>query len=294
MLAEAAERWPIVSKTFEEASEILQYDLWAICRDGPARSLNRTDVTQPALLTASVALWRVWQEQGGAQPAYLAGHSLGEYSALVVAGSLAFGEAVDLVRVRGEAMQSAVPPGGGAMAAVLGLDDDLVITICQDHVALGVVEAVNFNAPGQVVISGSGTAVEAVSEACRDAGAKRVMPLDVSVPSHCTLMQPAADRMAGALAGCGVSDATIPVIQNVSAAAVTDASVILDNLYWQLISPVRWTQSIRFMGEKSVSTLAECGPGKVLSGLVRRIDRNLNCFPTETPDQMETALERCR
>ena len=294
MLSEAADQWSVVGKTFEEASGVLGYDLWQVCQEGPAESLNRTDVTQPALLTAGVALWRVWNERGGAQPAFLAGHSLGEYSALVAAGSVSFTDAVELVRVRGEAMQSAVPANGGRMAAILGLDDDQIIAICQDHVADGVVEAVNFNAPGQVVIAGAQAAVDKVADACREAGAKRVMPLDVSVPSHCALMQPAADRMAGALAGCTVSDAAIPVVQNVSAAAFTDAGTIRENLYWQLISPVRWTESVRYMAEQGVTAMAECGPGKVLSGLVRRIDRNLGCFPTETPAQMESALEGCR
>ena len=294
MLSEAADQWSVVGKTFEEASGVLGYDLWKLCQEGPADSLNQTDVTQPALLTGGVALWRVWNELGGPEPQFLAGHSLGEYSALVAAGSISFTDAVELVRVRGEAMQSAVPAGDGRMAAILGLDEDQIIAICQDHVADGVVEAVNFNAPGQVVIAGAGTAVDKVADACREAGAKRVMPLDVSVPSHCALMQPAADRMAGALAGCSVSDASIPVVQNVSAAAVTEASVIRENLYWQLISPVRWTASVRYMAEQGVTAMAECGPGKVLSGLVRRIDRNLDCFPTETPKQMESALEGCR
>lgn len=294
MLAEASLHWPVVKSTFEEASDVLRYDLWRLCQDGPEASLNRTEITQPALLTAGVALWRVWQEKDGPAPAFLAGHSLGEYGALVAAGCLDFHEAVDLVRIRGEAMQSAVAPGEGAMAAILGLDDDQIISICQEHVAQGVVEAVNFNAPGQVVIAGTYTAVEAVSRACRDAGAKRVIPLDVSVPSHCALMQPAADRMAGALAGCSVGDAIIPVVQNMCASAVTEASIIRENLYWQLISPVRWTESVRFMMEHDISSMAECGPGKVLSGLARRIDRNLDCFPTETPTQMETALEGCR
>jgi len=294
MLSEAAERWSVVGKTFEEASGVLGYDLWKVCQEGPQESLNRTDVTQPALLAGSVALWRVWNELGGAEPGFLAGHSLGEYSALVAAGSIGFADAIELVRVRGEAMLSAVPSGDGRMAAILGLDDERIIAICQDHVADGVVEAVNFNAPGQVVIAGGRAAVDKVAEACREAGAKRVMPLDVSVPSHCALMQPAADRMAGALAGCSVSDAAIPVVQNVSATAVTDADLIRENLYWQLISPVRWTDSVRYMAEQGVTAMAESGPGKVLSGLVRRIDRDLGCFPTETPAQMESALESCR
>ncbi|TDT39364.1 [acyl-carrier-protein] S-malonyltransferase [Halospina denitrificans] len=294
MLSEAAEQWSIVGKTFDEASEVLGYNLWKVCQEGPQESLNRTDITQPALLASSVALWRVWNELGGPEPGFLAGHSLGEYSALVAAGSIGFADAVELVRVRGEAMLGAVPSGDGRMAAILGLDDERIIAICQDHVADGVVEAVNFNAPGQVVIAGGRAAVDKVADACREAGAKRVMPLDVSVPSHCALMQPAADRMAGALAGCSVSDAAIPVVQNVSAAAVTDANMIRENLYWQLISPVRWTDSVRYMAEQGVTAMAESGPGKVLSGLARRIDRNLGCFPTETPAQMESALEGCR
>lgn len=294
MLSEAADQWSVVGRTFEEASGVLGYDLWQVCQEGPEETLNRTDVTQPALLTASVALWRVWQEKDAPEPQFLAGHSLGEYSALVAAGSIGFTDAVELVRVRGEAMQSAVGPGQGRMAAILGLDDERIIQICQDHVSDGVVEAVNFNAPGQVVIAGARAAVDKVAEACREAGAKRVMPLDVSVPSHCALMQPAADRMAGALAGCSVSDAGIPVVQNVSATAVTDANTIRENLYWQLISPVRWTESVRYMAEQGVTTMAECGPGKVLSGLARRIDRSLGCFPTETPAQMESAVESCR
>lgn len=294
MLSEAADQWSVVGRTFEEASGVVGYDLWQVCQEGPEETLNRTDVTQPALLTASVALWRVWQEKDAPEPQFLAGHSLGEYSALVAAGSIGFTDAVELVRVRGEAMQSAVGPGQGRMAAILGLDDERIIQICQDHVSDGVVEAVNFNAPGQVVIAGARAAVDKVAEACREAGAKRVMPLDVSVPSHCALMQPAADRMAGALAGCSVSDAGIPVVQNVSATAVTDANTIRENLYWQLISPVRWTESVRYMAEQGVTTMAECGPGKVLSGLARRIDRSLGCFPTETPAQMESAVESCR
>ncbi|KAA8984342.1 ACP S-malonyltransferase [Halospina sp. K52047b] len=294
MLDEAAAEWPLVGQTFEQASGVLGYDLAELCRQGPAEELNRTDVTQPALLTASVALWRVWQDLGGPRPDYLAGHSLGEYSALVAAGCLDFADAVDLVRIRGDAMRHAVPEGAGRMAAILGLDDEAVISLCQEHVSEGVVEAVNFNAPGQVVIAGSATAVDRVIERAREEGAKKVMPLDVSVPSHCALMQPAADRMAGALAGVSVQDAAIPVVQNVTAGVVTDAASIRENLYWQLISPVRWTESVRYMGEQGVGVMAECGPGKVLSGLARRIDRSMGCHPTETPEQMTKALEAVR
>lgn len=294
MLDEAAAEWPLVGQTFEQASEVLGYDLAELCRQGPAEQLNRTDVTQPALLTASIALWHVWRDLGGPSPDYLAGHSLGEYSALVVAGCLSFTDAVDLVRIRGDAMRHAVPQGKGRMAAIIGLDDEAVISLCQEHVAHGVVEAVNFNAPGQVVIAGSVNAVDQVLERAREEGAKKVMPLDVSVPSHCALMQPAADRMAGALAGVSVQDAVIPVVQNVTAGAVTDAATIRENLYWQLISPVRWTESVRYMAEQSVGVMAECGPGRVLSGLVRRIDRALGCHPTDTPEQMTKALEAVR
>ena len=294
MLDEAAAEWPLVGQTFEQASQVLGYDLAAICRDGPAEELNRTDVTQPALLTASVALWRVWNELGGPRPDFLAGHSLGEYSALVAAECLDFSDAVDLVRIRGDAMRHAVPEGEGRMAAIIGLEDDAVISLCQEHVAEGVVEAVNFNAPGQVVIAGAANAVDSVTERAREEGARKVMPLDVSVPSHCALMQPAADRMAGALAGVNVHDAAIPVVQNVTAAGVTDSATIRENLYWQLISPVRWTDSVRFMGEQGVSVMAECGPGRVLSGLVKRIDRSIGCHPTDTPEQMQKALEAVR
>ncbi|MEQ6885177.1 ACP S-malonyltransferase [Salicola sp. Rm-C-2C1-2] len=294
MLDEAAAEWPLVGQTFEQASDVLGYDLAALCREGPAEELNRTDITQPALLTASVALWRVWRELGGPVPDYLAGHSLGEYSALVAAGCLDFADAVELVGIRGDAMRHAVPQGEGRMAAIIGMDGEAVISLCQEHVAEGVVEAVNFNAPGQVVIAGSLNAVNSVIERAREEGAKKVTPLDVSVPSHCTLMQPAADRMAGALAGVSVQDAAIPVVQNVSAGAVTDAGTIRDNLYWQLISPVRWSESVRFMAEQGVSVMTECGPGRVLSGLIRRIDRNIGCHPTDTPEQMGKALEAVR
>ncbi len=294
MLADAAERWDLVADTFAEAADVLGYDLWHTVQQGPAETLNRTEVTQPALLTASVALWRVWAHEGGPAPAYVAGHSLGEYSALVAAGSLAFRDAVELVQIRGEAMQTAVPAGEGRMAAIMGLEDDQVVAICQDLANEGIVEAVNFNAPGQVVIAGATASVERAIEVCKAAGAKRALPLDVSVPSHCALMQPAADRMAGALAGYSVNDASIPVIQNVSAAAVTDAATIRENLYWQLISPVRWTASVQSMASMDVEALVECGPGKVLTGLTKRIERKLPCYPMETPEQLEQALNSCR
>ncbi len=290
MLADTAQRWPVVKQTFQEASEVLGYDLWKLSQEGPAEELNRTTVTQPALLTASVALWRCWEQEGGARPECLAGHSLGEYSALVVAQSLTFVDAVGLVQTRAQAMQSAVPEGEGLMAAIIGLEDAAVAEICREQAGHEVVEAVNFNSPGQVVIAGNRSAVERTIEACRDAGARRAMALDVSVPSHCSLMQPAAQKLEAALAEASVQSASIPVIQNATAEATTDATRIRENLAQQLVSPVRWTESVRDAMAPRIDALVECGPGKVLTGLVKRIDRQLPCFPTATPELVDRAL----
>jgi len=290
MLAEAAERWPLVKTTFEEASDVLGYDLWSLCQNGPEAELNATTVTQPALLAASTALWRCWQQEGGDTPAMLAGHSLGEYSALVAAGSLSFADAVRLVKLRGEAMQTAVPAGEGSMAAILGLDDDRVLTCCEEVAGHQVVTAVNFNAPGQVVIAGHSEAVDRAIAACKEAGAKRAMALPVSVPSHCELMAPAAEVMAQALTEIAISDARIPVVQNVSAEATTLASTLADNLVKQLHSPVRWTDSVRALAAAGCETIYECGPGKVLAGLSKRIERTMPCQPLESPDALMAAL----
>lgn len=291
MLAEAAEAWPIVAKTFSEASQVLGFDLWSICQNGPEEELNSTAVTQPALLTASVALWRQWFVAGGERPDFLAGHSLGEYSALVAAESLNFFDAVKLVRLRGELMQNAVPAGQGSMAAVLGLEDDVVIAACEDAAEDEVVAAVNFNSPGQVVIAGNASAVERAIEICKGKGAKRALPLPVSVPSHCDLMKPAADELAKALEDVSFNDAVIPVVQNVSAAPEQDRDALKDNLLRQLYSPVQWTDSIRYLTEEGVSVAAECGAGKVLAGLAKRIDRNLATFGIENPDSLKKALD---
>ncbi|TVP52431.1 MAG: [acyl-carrier-protein] S-malonyltransferase [Halomonadaceae bacterium] len=290
MLRESATQNPLVKSTFNEASEVLGYDLWQLCQEGPEERLNSTEVTQPAILTASVALWRCWQSAEGLTPAMVAGHSLGEYSALVAAGSLDFADAVALVQKRALAMQAAVPQGQGSMAAILGLDDAQVQVACESAAQGQVVSAVNFNAPGQVVIAGHRDAVERAILACKEAGAKRAMALPVSVPSHCTLMFPAADVMAQALAVTQVRDAVIPVVQNVSAEATSDASVIADNLVKQLVSPVLWTDSVRSLAATGCNTLIECGPGRVLGGLVKRIDRQLTCLPLETPEQLQAAL----
>lgn len=292
MMAEACDTWPIVRQTFAEASDVLGYDLEDLCKNGPEDKLNRTAVTQPALLTASVALWRQWATgEECAKPGFLAGHSLGEYSALVAAESLRFLDAVKLVRLRGELMQEAVPEGEGRMAAILGLSDEDVEAVCKEAAENDVVEAVNFNAPGQVVIAGQTAAVDRAIALSKEKGAKRAMPLAVSVPSHCALMRDAAEELRRELEGVSFNDAVIPVVQNVCAQSVTDKDVLLDNLVQQLYSPVRWSESIQALASYGVTHLVECGPGKVLSGLVKRIDRSMTCLQMETPDAMKAAKE---
>ncbi|MBD3640814.1 MAG: ACP S-malonyltransferase [Marinobacter sp.] len=291
MLSDAAEAWPIINKTFAEASNVLGYDLWQLCQKGPAEELNQTTVTQPALLTASVALWRQWFVAGGRAPSFVAGHSLGEYSALVAAESLDFIEAVKLVRLRGELMQQAVPAGEGKMAAILGLDDADVVAACESAAQGDVVSAVNFNAPGQVVIAGSAAAVDRAIEACKEQGARKAMPLPVSVPSHCALMKGAAEELAEALNEVRFNDAVIPVVQNVHASAETDADKLKANLLKQLYSPVLWTDSVRKLVSEGVEMAVECGTGKVLAGLIKRIDRSLPVYGIEDPDSLAKALE---
>lgn len=291
MLATAAESWPIIEKTFSEASDILGYDLWHLCQHGPAEELNQTTVTQPALLTASVALWRQWFVAGGKAPDFLAGHSLGEYSALVAAESLNFFDAIKLVRLRGELMQTAVPAGEGKMAAIIGLEDDDVIAACSEAANGDVVSAVNFNAPGQVVIAGSAAAVERAIEACKARGARKAMPLPVSVPSHCALMKGAAEELAAALDEVSFNDAVIPVVQNVTATVAQDSNTLKSNLVKQLYSPVLWTDTIRELVAKEVGIAVECGAGKVLAGLAKRIDRDLSVYGIEEPDALAKASD---
>ncbi|MFQ3185202.1 MAG: [acyl-carrier-protein] S-malonyltransferase [Marinomonas primoryensis] len=273
MLADLAEKHDIIERTFAEASAILGYDLWNLVQND-AEQLSQTDNTQPALLTASVALWRLWEQEGGLKPTYVVGHSLGEYSALVCAGVVAFTDAVALVKLRGEYMLQAVPAGEGAMAAIIGLDDDKVITACDS--ASGVVSAVNFNSPGQVVIAGHVAAVEEAMVNAKEAGAKRALPLPVSVPSHCELMIPAGKKLAEKLESITFSVPTCTLIQNVTAQAVSDPAIIKSNLVSQLSEPVLWTQSIALLSELGVTATVECGPGKVLSGLNKRIIKGLN------------------
>ncbi|OEC36068.1 [acyl-carrier-protein] S-malonyltransferase [Pseudomonas cuatrocienegasensis] len=284
MLAELGAQHALIGETFAEASAALGYDLWALTQQGPEEQLNQTDKTQPAILTASVALWRLWLAQGGAQPAFVAGHSLGEYSALVAAGSLPFAEAVKLVELRGQLMQQAVPAGQGGMAAILGLEDADVLAACAEAAQGEVVSAVNFNAPGQVVIAGSAAAVVRAIEACKARGAKRAMPLPVSVPSHCELMRPAAERFAEAVAAIAWQTPQIPLVQNVSAAVVADLEALTGNLLAQLYSPVRWVESMVCLAENGVTDLVECGPGKVLSGLNKRCVKGINTHNLDTPD----------
>lgn len=276
MLADLYAAYPVVQQTFSEASKALGYDLWAVVESDSDGRLNKTEVTQPAILTASVAIFRVLAEQPNYQaPSIMAGHSLGEYSALVCAGALAFADAVKLVALRGEAMQAAVPEGTGAMAAVIGLDDAAIALACEQSAENEVVAPVNYNSPGQVVIAGNKAAVERASEACKAAGAKRVLPLSVSVPSHCALMQPAAEALAEALQTIVIQVPNIPVVHNVNVNVATSAEDIRQALIEQLYSPVRWTETVQHMATLEVTHLFEVGPGKVLTGLTKRIDKTL-------------------
>ncbi|PKQ40040.1 [acyl-carrier-protein] S-malonyltransferase [Pseudomonas sp. YY-1] len=289
MLAGHGAQQKLVLDTFGEASEALGYDLWALTQQGPEEQLNQTDKTQPAILTASVALWRLWQAENGAKPAFVAGHSLGEYSALVAAGSIAFADAVKLVERRGQLMQQAVPAGQGGMAAILGLEDADVLAACAEAAQGDVVSAVNFNAPGQVVIAGSAAAVERAIEACKARGAKRAMALPVSVPSHCALMKPAAERFAESVEALSWQAPQIPLVQNVSAAVVSDLATLKADLLAQLCSPVRWVESMVRLSEQGVTELVECGPGKVLGGLNKRCVKGINTYNLDTPDAFAAA-----
>ncbi|MBE9396285.1 ACP S-malonyltransferase [Pontibacterium sp. N1Y112] len=290
MLAELAEANPVIKSTFAEASEVLGYDLWDLVQNGPAEDLNQTDRTQPALLTAGVALWRLWQEKGGEQPSVMAGHSLGEYTALVCAGAIDFADGVNLVKLRGEFMQQAVPAGTGAMAAILGLADDAIEAACEAAAEGDVVSPVNYNCPGQIVIAGEKAAVERAIDKCKEAGAKRAIPLPVSVPSHCALMKPAAEKMAAELAHIEVKLPAIPVLQNVEASVAESVEQLKDNLLAQLYSPVLWTKSVQAMVEQGVESTVECGPGKVLSGLNKKVHKPLSVVAINEPAGLDKAL----
>ena len=281
----------VVEATFDEASAALGQDLWAMMNGSDAATINETVNTQPLMLAAGVATYRAYLEAGGKTPAVVAGHSLGEYSALVAAGALSFADAVKLVRLRAELMQSAVPQGVGAMAAVLGLDDDQVQAICAQAAQGEVVEAVNFNSPGQVVIAGNVAAVERAMAAAKEAGAKRALPLPVSVPSHCSLMKPAAEKLAEALQNVAIHTPQIRVIHNADVAAYDDADKIKDALVRQLYSPVRWTETVNALVAEGIAESAECGPGKVLAGLAKRINKEAACTALTNAEQVAVFIE---
>lgn len=281
-----------IRDTFAEASDALGFDLAAMVADGPAEALNQTINTQPAMLAAGVAVYRLWLARGGAQPALMAGHSLGEYTALACAGALGFADALKLVRLRAEAMQSAVPEGVGAMAAVLGLDDDTVRAVCAESAQGEVLEAVNFNSPGQVVIAGHKAAVDRGCALAKERGAKRALPLPVSVPSHCALMKPAAEKLLIALNAIEVKAPRVPVIHNADVASHSDPTAIRDALARQLYSPVRWVESMQAMAAQGVTRIAECGPGKVLAGLNKRILDNVPTLALADAAALAAALEQ--
>ena len=292
MLAELAGDYPIVQETFKQASEVLGYDLWQLVQEGPAEELNKTWQTQPALLTASVAVYRVWQQKyPELKPEVMAGHSLGEYSALVCAGVLDFQDAVKLVELRGKLMQQAVPEGTGAMYAIIGLDNDAIINACKQAEQGEVVSAVNFNSPGQIVIAGAKAAVERAAALCKEAGAKRALPLAVSVPSHCALMKPAADQLSVSLESITLKEASVSVLNNVDVKNEIEADAIRNALVRQLYSPVRWTETVEKMAQNGVEVLVEVGPGKVLNGLTKRIVDSLQAVSVNDVKSLDSVEE---
>ncbi len=281
----------VVKATFDEASAALGQDLWAMMNGEDAEIIGQTVNTQPLMLAAGVATYRAYSAAGGKEPAVVAGHSLGEYTALVAAGALDFADAVKLVRLRAELMQNAVPQGVGAMAAILGLEDEQLKVICAEAAQGEVVEAVNFNSPGQVVIAGNAAAVERAMEAAKAAGAKRALPLPVSVPSHCSLMKPAAEKLAEALKSVNIRTPQIRVIHNADVASYDDADKIKDALVRQLYSPVRWTETVNALVAEGVTESAECGPGKVLAGLAKRINKEAVCSALTNAEQVAAFIE---
>jgi [acyl-carrier-protein] S-malonyltransferase len=289
MLSDFADE-EVVQSTFTQASNALGYNLWDLISQGPSEKLNQTNITQPALLTASVALWRLWQSKSEIKPSLLAGHSLGEYSALVCADVMSLTDAVKLVEKRGEYMQTCVPEGIGAMAAVIGLDNEAIIDCCAQAQNSDVVSAVNFNSPGQVVIAGHKDAVARAGELCKTAGAKRVLPLPVSVPSHCALMKDAADKLAVELEKIEFKAPKIMVVNNVDVSIESSGEMIKKALVKQLYSPVRWSETITKLVNDGIDTVVEVGPGKVLQGLNKRIDKSIKSVSLNTNSSLEEAL----
>lgn len=290
MSSALAKKFPIVKDLYSEASTVLGYDLWQLVSEGPESDLNMTTKTQPALLVASVAIWKVWQASGGKLPAVMAGHSLGEYSALVCSGSMIFSDAVGLVADRGAYMQSAVPEGTGAMAAILGLTEEDVMKICKENEQGQIVSAANFNSPGQIVIAGHVEAVRRAVDAAGKAGARRSIILPVSVPSHCALMADAAEQFAERIKNTNLSAPEIPVIHNVDVSQKSEPNAIKQALVAQLYKPVRWVEIIESMAASGITTIIESGPGKVLCGLIKRIDKQIETWPMYDPDTLEEAL----
>ena len=292
MLGALASQYDVVQRVFESASKRLGYDLWALTQTGPEERLNATECTQPAMLAAGVATWRIWRRRGGPVPDLVAGHSLGEFTALAVAGVLDADDAIELVRFRGQVMQDAVPRGEGGMAAIIGLDDAEVEAACAEAAQGQVVEAVNYNAPSQVVIAGAAAAVERAIAAAKARGAKRALPLPVSAPFHSSLMRPAAERLRERLAGVTLRRPQVRFVSSVDARDYDDPELIRDLLYRQLASPVRWTTTVRTLADGGVTRFVECGPGKVLTGLNRRIDKRpgLECLAIEDAASLDAAL----
>ena len=291
MLAELSELHPVVRSTFAEASDGASVDLWALSQGGPEAMLNRTEYTQPALLAAGVAVWRVWTSAHGPRPAKLAGHSLGEYTALVAAGTLSLADAAHLVRIRGQAMQEAAPEGEGAMAAVLGADDAVVEEVCREVSGDRVVVPANYNSPGQIVIGGHTDAVDRAIAALTARGVRKVVKLAVSVPSHTPLMREAANQLVEAMSAYEWKTPTMPIVQNVDASVHTGVAAIRDALARQLYLPVRWTECVGVLAKAGATKIAECGPGKVLAGLVKRIDKSIDARSLGTPAEFDSARE---
>lgn len=292
MLSELAASYPEVKHTFERASDALGKDLWSIVANGPEDELNQTHNTQPAMLAAGVAVWEIWCKHSNVRPAWMAGHSLGEYTALVCSEAMSFEDGIKLVAARGQLMQAAVPPGVGAMAAILGLEDHQVVKVCADAAENETVSAVNFNSPGQVVIAGNVAAVERAMLAAKAAGAKRAVLLPVSVPSHCALMEPAAQKLDEQLQNTAIDTPKMTLIHNVDVASHSAPEVIRNALKEQLYKPVRWADSIKFMHDQGVTCFVECGPGKVLVGLNKRIAKDADHLSIYDPETLNTALEQ--
>ena len=291
MLSELASVYPVVQQTFDQASEVFGRDMWALAQNGPAEELALTEITQPIMLIAGVAAFRAWEAATELQPGLMAGHSLGEYTAYVCSGAITLEQGVNLVKIRGELMRDACPGGQGRMAAVLGLDDEAIVACCEEAAEGQVVQAVNFNAPGQVVIAGHNDAVNRAVEICKSKGAKKAMPLAVSVPCHSDLMKPASDELAKALLATEFSAPEIPVINNIDAEIELDPAKIREKLIRQLYSPVLWVDSVKKMASEGAQVAIECGPGKVLSGMNKRIVKQLGVVSLQDPASFEKALQ---